>query len=437
MTINSGRDASYQFKGDRVQSPQNDHSMKAKMAPVTTFMATDANQWGLDLLDMGFDLPKDIPPSAQKRDSAAVSTSAEINVSKRKQVRSLEFYEIPQAKELEARLSELNGDKLAVKPIDNKVPNHEVIDLSDDGGTNPPVLNPINVPNVATRQVPRAPPQQGIQQRAPAVETPDSDSNGGVMSQIMDFPGFGDMDSPPKQGLVEKPLSGRKVGNLIQQQQHKLREMQRRNDAPNRGREERTLSLHSSQGTVTPQPIRKPSLDVTQASRALQSVIQTGNDSLGHKSGSNLGTLSGEQQLSIALTHLAAEKIALEKKLNCVNQDYIQQGTELLTLKQENTRLKSESQRLKSAVSSLKTQVSRVTEHVRVCGDDLAQLGEEAILLRAKARGCIEEGISIRQEIQKTCRHATSIGERIGKFKDPARLVRDMELQRDQGMSTD
>ncbi|RPB19706.1 hypothetical protein L211DRAFT_594201 [Terfezia boudieri ATCC MYA-4762] len=377
LTVNP-ENASYQFKGDSVQSPREDETIEAKMAPATTSIATDTNQWGLDLLEMGFDLPEDIPSSAQKRDSIAISTSTELNRPKRKQARSLEFYETPQAKELETRLSELNSDKLVGKPSDNKIP--EVIDLSDD-----------------------------------------------------------DICFTLKQGLVEKPSSGRKVGNLIQQQQHKLREMQCHNEAPNHGRQERTLSLHSlhsSQGTVTPQPRHQPSLDAIQASRALQTVIQSGSCSLGQKSGSDLGTLSGEQQLSIALTHLAAEKTALEMKLSRVNQNYLQQSTELLTLKQENVGLRSENQKFKSAASSLRAQVSMVTEHVRVCGNDLSQLGEEAALLKAKVKGCIDDGIGIKQEIQKANMHTTSIAERIRKFEDPAHLVRDMELQRDQAQGT-
>jgi len=371
LTINSERDASH-HKGDRVQSLPDDHSMKVKTVPVTTPIAAGTNQWGLDLLDMGFDLPKDIPSSAQKRDSTAISTSREVNGSKKKQVRSLEFYETPQAKELEARLSELNSDKLAVKPGGN-----EVICISDD-----------------------------------------------------------DKNSTPKQSLVvEKPSSGRKVGNLIQQQQHRLREMQRRNEAPNRDRQERTLSLHSSQGTASPQTIRPGSVQAS--SKGFQNAMQTGGGSLGQISGSGLGTMSGEQQLSIALTHLAAEKTALEMKLSRVNQEYLQQSTELQTLKQENAGLKSENQKFKSAVSSLKAQVSSVTEHVREFGNDLTQLGEEATLLRARVRGCIDEGISIQEEIQKAYTHATSIGERIKKIEYPTQLVRDMELQRDQGTSAD
>jgi len=400
-------------------------------------MAADPNQWGLDLLDMGFDLPKDTPSNAQKRDSTAISTNAEINESKRKQVRLLEFYETPQAKELEARLSQLHSDKLTVMPIANKVP--EVIDLSDDGGpTSSPAPGSVNTLHTAARQAARAPRallQQGFQQ-TPTVETPGPHSNGGIMSQMIGFPGFGDINSAPTRGL-EKPSSGRKVGNPTQQQQHKLMEVQRHNEAPNHGSQERTLSLHSPQDTVTPQHTRKPSLGMIQASRALQNAMQCGGDSSAQKSGLCSGTLSGEQQLSIALTHLAAEKTTLEKRLNQVNQDYLQQSTELLTLKQENSGLKSENQRFKSAVSSLKAQVSRVTEHARICGNDLAQLGEEAILLRAKVKGCIDESISIKQEIQNVYSHATSIEERIGKFEDPARLARDMELQRDQGMSAD
>jgi len=119
-----------------------------------------------------------------------------------------------------------------------------------------------------------------------------------------------------------------------------------------------------------------------------------------------------------------------------VNQEYLQQSTELQTLKQENGGLKSENQKLKSAVSSLKAQVSRVTEHVRVFGNDLTQHGEEATLLRAGVRDCIVEGIGI-QEIQKAYTHAKSIGERIKKIEYPTQLVRDMELQRDQGTSAD
>jgi len=124
-------------------------------------------------------------------------------------------------------------------------------------------------------------------------------------------------------------------------------------------------------------------------------------------------------------------------RLSLVNQEYLHQSTELQTLKQENARLKSENQKLKSAVSLLKVQVSSVTEHVRVFGNDLTQHGEEATLLSARARDCIDEGIGIQEEIQNAYTHATSIGERIKKIEYPAHPVRDMELQRDQVRSAD
>jgi len=116
-------------------------------------------------------------------------------------------------------------------------------------------------------------------------------------------------------------------------------------------------------------------------------------------------------------------------RLSLVNQEYLQQSTELQTLKQENAGLKPENQKFKSAVSSLKAQVSSVTEHVRVFGNDLTQHGEEATLLRARARGCIDKGIGVQEEIPKAYGHATSIGERVKKFEYPAQPVRGMELQ--------
>ena len=120
-------------------------------------------------------------------------------------------------------------------------------------------------------------------------------------------------------------------------------------------------------------------------------------------------------------------------KLSRVNQEYLQLSTELQTHKLENGGLKSENQKFKSAVSSLKAQVSSVTEHVRVFGNDLTQLGEEATLLSARVRDCIDEGIVIQEEIQNAYTHTTSIRERIKKIEYPTQLARDMEVQRDVG----
>lgn len=416
-----------------------DNAPIVQMKQLADTTPPDANigQWGHGLLDMDFELPKDTPSSAQKRNSSVISSPSEIHGPKRMQSRPLEFYETPLAKQVEAQLNQLNHNQAVEFSAGDKKP--EIIDLSDDDepATFPDLrqdeksLHSPFADSPGSFYPDRGLAQRGVQRGSKAERAP-YPSHENNKSHTMDFPDFGEVNYPSKQPAPLDQSSGLKMRNLIQQHQHKLKETQRQRECHNRGLGRRTLSVHSSQGPSTPQPSRPPNVQVLQSSKALQKVMNDPS-SVSNSLMPAITPMSGEQQLSIALTHLAAEKITLEKKLNQANQDSLVQGAELLTLKKQNQELNDQNERYKSAISSLKVQVSNIKEHVKVSRGNLIQLGEESASFRNRIKDCVVEGMNIKKEVQRTYENVTNIGDKVGMVGESAYLAKDMKMKRDSG----
>ena len=416
--------------------PENPSGIKVPNAAKPSSVAEQ--QWGLDFLDIGFGFPhRTLSTGTHDRGSSAIQIPPEVPETNKKQQRTLEFYETPLAKHLEARLFELSNKNSETTPAS------EVINLSDD---DEPTKEPTNV-------------EQDLAPMLPFSEKQVSRPNAGRVypgHKLQQLPDpkifFQSVDHIPQgkefteldpanisfKGDLPESIFSRKRGNLIPYPKHGLKEIGCYKTGPSSSIRKRTPSLQPPKGT-TPQPSRQPNKEVIQSSRLLQSIIHQQEANKAPQSSIHLPTfgdgapVSSEQQLSIALAHLAAEKTSLEHKLHLLCEEFHAKNTELSKLKRENEGLQSQTQKHQLAISSIKSRFSNAKGHIQVIAKDLAELSEQASHLRKMSNDFSEEKRIIREEIQKACGDVTKVRGDISKFRQSAVILRSVELERDRG----
>lgn len=394
-------------------------------------------QWGLDFLDIGFEFPqRTVSTGTHKRGSSALKILPEVSETKQKQQRTLEFYETPLAKHLEARLFELSSKRSGTTPTS------EVINLSDDdepakeftgGEKDPPLMFPLSEQQVSRSKATTVHPRHKLQL------LPDSTILFQAVDHISQGKDFTELDPANisfKHDLPESVFS-KKRGNLIPYQKHDIKKMCHQTGS-SYSIQKRTLSLQSPKG-IPSQPSRLPNKEVIQSSRLLQDVIHQQEVNLAPQPSMHLpalsdGTLvSSEQQLSIALAHLAAEKTSLEHKLHLLCEEFHAKNTELSKLKQENEGLQSQTQKYKLAISAIKSRFFNAKDHMQVIAKELAELGEQSSYLRGMSSDCSKERRIIKDEIQKAYEDVNKIRDDIDNFRQSSFTLRSVELERDRG----
>lgn len=392
-------------------------------------------QWGLDFMDIGFDFPQGtVPTGIHKRSSNTVQILSEVPEAKKKQQHTLKFYETPLAKHLEARLFELSSEKSSISQVinlsDDDEPTKEPTSVEEDQT----LLLPLREQQVSRSKAKRVHPENKLQL------LPDSKISLHAIDHVSQGKDFTELDLSNisfKRDLPES-VSSKKRRNLIQYQKHSLKEMGCHKIDSSYSARKRTLSPQSPQST-TPESSRQLNKEVIQSSRLLQSVIHQQDVNKGPQSSMHLPTfsdgtpVSSEQQLSIALAHLAAEKTSLEHKLHILCEEFHAKNTEFSKLKTENQGLQSQAQKYKLAISAIKSRSSTAKGHLQAIAKDLAELGEQASYLRGMSNDCSREKMIIRDEIQKAYGDVTQIRDDIGRSRQSAFILRRVELERDRG----
>lgn len=143
--------------------------------------------------------------------------------------------------------------------------------------------------------------------------------------------------------------------------------------------------------------------------------------------------ISGEQHLSMALTHLTSEKKVVERKLLASTTELQARKAELGSLISTNQNLKVELEKYKGAVPSLKSQIQELKQVIAGINSNCTSLDETALAIQEELKECSHERLIIRREIQQE-RYALGIIERkLLDYKEPTAILKELEMEKDNG----